>query len=115
MVGPPSYVEPVMSEVASTPSKGVFTRLYWMLIGPIAVFAAASLLIKHPSWSFGWRDLLFWAAIASVIGARWLDVRRYGGLNADGTPSTNEDVKRHAGILGGVGVAVWLLGQTLAI
>lgn len=103
-----------MSEpTVSTSGRGVLTRLYWMLIGPALMLVAAGLIAKHPTWSLGWKDFMFWAAIASLIAVRWLDVRRFGGLTADGEPATLRHLRRHALLILGIGTAVWPLAQAV--
>jgi len=92
---------------ASTPR--VLPRIYWMLLGPVLSFVAASLIARHATWSFGWRDLLFWALLVSVLAVRWVDVRRFAGTTADGDPATLDDVRRHGLILGAVGVVLWIV------
>jgi|GEM_PF-1768706 len=90
-------------------------RLYWMLLGPALMVVTAALIAKHTSWSLGWRDIVFWGAIGSLIGVRHLDVHRFGGKSADGTPVTGRDLRRHTMIIAAVGLLLWVLAHSVDV
>jgi len=93
----------------------VLPRLYWMLLGPALIVVTAALITKHTSWSLGWRDIVFWGAIGSLIAVRHLDAKRFGGASADGTPVTRHDLRRHAVIVAAAGLLLWVLAHSVDI
>ena len=101
-----------MSESNSS-AGSVLPRLYWMLLGPMLLFVMFALIAKHPTWAIGWRDILFWCVVVSLGAVRWVDVRHFAGLTADGMPATRRDVGRHALIVSALAAILWTLAHSV--
>jgi hypothetical protein len=110
MVGPLSPEasasgKPMSTDLRSNSHAGIaaLVRLGWMAFGVIALAITAMTMAAHPTWTLGWRDAAFWGT-ALVMGVlRYVDVTRFGGETADGTPATTRDLRNY------------LLGLTLAV
>ena len=70
-------------------------RLGWMLVGPAALLISGMFMASQPPWTFGLRDLAFWAAVVACGVMRYLDVTRHNGETTDGQPATRGDLLRH--------------------
>ncbi|MGM0576958.1 MAG: hypothetical protein ACQEXJ_14635 [Myxococcota bacterium] len=103
------------SNRSTTSVGGLLARVYWMAFGNLVVLLAALYIVMHTETVLSWADGVFWAGIASLIGVRYLDVKKYGGLTSDGEPATMQDFKSYSGKTGGVGGAVWGTAQSLSV
>jgi prolipoprotein diacylglyceryltransferase len=85
--------------------------MFWMLVGNlILIFCAAAIFNGPAPLAVSLADLAYWAVVAGIIGARYLDVRSLGGKTSDGQrPATMTDWKRYSGVLLAVTLVVWLL------
>ncbi|GAB6165312.1 hypothetical protein JCM19992_13120 [Thermostilla marina] len=85
---------------------GCLVRLYWMVVGYlIAVICGVSIINHHGSFSVV--DVVYWAAVAGIIVARYVDVVKFQGTRTDGKPATLADWKRHAAINVAVAIVGW--------
>jgi hypothetical protein len=55
----------------------------------------------------------YWGIVATVLGARYLDIVRYQGLTADGEPASMRDFRRHAVRLTIVAAGLWIATHLL--
>jgi hypothetical protein len=64
-------------------------RLFWMLAGNAMLFALG--IAVRGEAAPGIFDVAFWALVAAMIGARWVDVALLHGDRTDGQPATMKD------------------------
>ncbi|MGI5868459.1 MAG: hypothetical protein ACOX9C_03310 [Kiritimatiellia bacterium] len=94
----------------STSSAGCFVRLYWMFLGNGLLFVLLCLLLHKNPGIPSWIDVAWFVVAASIVIARYVDIRCLDGQNGDDTkPATLEDWRRYAMIQGSCSVAAWLL------
>ena len=91
----------------STPAFPVILRVYWMLLGNAALVLSVLNSNRFPS-------VLIHAGacalvVASIIAARYADIRYFNGLTADGEPATMQIFKRFAWRITGFGLILWLI------
>lgn len=91
----------------------LLVRLYWMLFGVIPVVAFTSQILAAGK-TFGWADVRYGGALLAMIAARWIDLSRFGGTRADGSPATRNDLIRYAVIVLVAGSLTWLAVRLLA-
>ena len=93
---------------------GAVARLYWMLVGNAVLYLAAVgiTLQSHESpWVI---DAVFWAAVASLVLVRYLDITRLHGLTGSGEPASVGDWSRYACRVFLVSLTVWILAHAVA-
>jgi hypothetical protein len=97
---------------AQTGFLGLLVRLIWMLFGN----AALALLAVHIAQvgSFSPVDVVFWAVVVVMVGVRYIDVTRFGGLTAEGEPATVRHWQRYTGYLLAASAGLYVLAHALA-
>ncbi len=94
-------------QLQSSSVKAAIVRLYWML-GCNAMLAFA-LLFKFENYGrFKLFDPCVLILEASLISARYVDIRFLAGTTGDGRPATMADFKKFALIHAGIVLAAWL-------
>lgn len=91
--------------------QGCFLRIFWMAIGNVALLAIAWFILAERRFSL--LDVLYWAVLALVIGARHLDIARYGGSTVSGTPATARDFHRYALVVLLAAAVLWAAAHGL--
>lgn len=96
-----------MENAQPSPLSVVFYRLFWVLLGPVALFlTAASILLSGVGWLTG-TDLLFGVLLLATIFCRWGDFLKGNGTNALGDPVTERYMWGYTyGVLA-AGLALW--------
>lgn len=97
--------EQIRTQVEYQSLAGCLPRLFWGMVGNIALAAAALAIYNAPGWSIA--DLAFWLIVGLLIGARYLDIVRYQGTTAHGEPATIAHFKRYVLMLCVTATAVW--------
>ncbi len=93
---------------------GCLVRFFWMLVGNMALFFLAILVAQYEPFKLSLRDAVFWAVVALMMAARFVDIRHLDGVTTEGEPATQSDWTRYvARLLGGAAV-VWLVAHGLA-
>ncbi len=87
-------------------------RLTWMLFGNAALALLAVHLAK--TGSFSTIDLLFWAVVAMMVGVRYIDVTRFGGLTTEGEPASLRHWQRYTGYLLAAAAGLYALAHAVA-
>ncbi len=90
---------------------GCLPRLFWMVVGNIALVMAALSIYKSAGWSIA--DLAFWLVIGTLIGARYIDIVRYKGTTAQGEPATMTHFRRYVLLLLAAGAIMWAVARAL--
>jgi hypothetical protein len=93
----------------------LFLRLWWMMIGLIALGVMTGVIAMRAPWSFSGLDAAFWALVAGVLVARWVDGMHLHGLTSDGSATTPRGLVAYAATLLGVCTAAWLLAHAVEV
>ena len=93
------------------PMSGCFTQLAWSAGGFVVVLMLWVMILQQPKWTLSIRDVLYWATVLGMIGARHIDVVRHHGRTTTGEPATARDVRNYAvALLVGAGLS-WCIAQ----
>ena len=101
------------SSPPATPVTGLLLRLVWMVFGNIGLIGVAGVLMRDDGGSVGPVSAAYWGLVAFIVGARFVDIRHYGGRTSEGEPATMAHFQRHAVTLGLVAAVVY--GVALAV
>jgi hypothetical protein len=83
--------------------------LFWIAIGNVLLVLLVSRVYRAGGFSL--YDVLYWMTVASMLGARYVDIHRFQGATASGEPATPEHFRRYAyGVTAGA-LAVWALAH----
>ena len=86
-----------------------FLRVWWMAVGnAVFLFSALYLAMAGRGWRLSVLDIVFWAAVVSLLFARFLDVSWYRGATSTGEPATMAHWRRYAVRLLVISVALWV-------
>jgi hypothetical protein len=83
-------------------------HLTWFFLGPMTLLL---LLMGIVEAGTGWAtvlDVVYFAILAAIVGARWFDQRSGQSTTSTGEPSTWEDFRRWAVVFPLVAVAAWI-------
>lgn len=86
---------PTQDQEPDAPS-GCLLRLFWLILGNLALIAVAAQLLLHPRGWISGLDAAYWLFVALILAARYADIRYYKGTTADGKPCKLEDWRRYA-------------------
>lgn len=86
-------------------------RLLWVFLGPAGLIVYCFVLAQRDLQIYSLLSLGFWVVVAGIAFLRYVDLRVFGGANAEGKPSTMADVQRYAVVLGGSAGAGWVLAH----
>ena len=90
---------------------GLILRIYWMMAGGfISLLAAVVAAVNHSETS-RLPTIIFWSNSLGLVIARYLDIRYFNGLTADGESATLKDWKRYSLWVVAASIAVWLAAQ----
>ena len=78
---------------------GLFLRLYWMMIGNAVLAIAAVFPVAYPQIPTAPLLGIYALGVATLIAARYFDIRFCGGQTVDGTPANLGHWKRYVLIL----------------
>jgi hypothetical protein len=104
---------PAAGELHYESPVGCLLRCLWMGAGNLVMLLIAVGIASVPNWSFTWRDAAYWATVLGMIGARYLDVSRFGGLTIHTAPATMANVRRHGAGLFAISLSIWILAQSV--
>ena len=90
---------------------GCFTHLAWNIGGSAALVILWAIILRVRPWTLTIWDALYWVVVLGMIGARYLDYARFGGLTGTGEPSTARNVRNYAAGLIAVSAVLWSLAQ----
>ena len=85
----------------------LLARLYWMLLGNMAVAISAAAVASAAS-SPSPADAVLGASVLSLIAVRYADIVYLDGATAEGEPATIADFRRYAVGVAGLGLALWV-------
>ena len=102
-----------MSSPAATPLDIVSGRLFWMMVGPLALVLTIYFIVTSGT---GWTttaDLLFFIILGGMILGRWLEFRGGSPETSTGERATAADLHRYILIVVTAGPAVWVVANIL--
>jgi hypothetical protein len=102
-----------MSSPATTPLSVVFGRLFWMMVGPLALVLTIYFIVTSGT---GWTttaDLLFFIILGGMILGKWLEFRGGSPETSTGERATAADLRRYILMVVTAGPAVWVVANIL--
>ena len=102
-----------MSSPVTTPLIAVFGRLFWMIVGPLALVLTAYFIVTSGT---GWTttaDFLFLIILGGMILGKWLEFRGGSPETSTGEPATAADLRRYILMVVIAGPAVWVVANIL--
>lgn len=97
-----------MSVPPKAQASAALARVFWMLLGPMAlVLTAMAVLRAGRGWLTG-ADVAYLSFLAAVLLARWFEFRAGDPQTADGEPATAQDLRRYLVVTTTVGLVVWV-------
>ena len=102
--------------MSANPSNSVLvllSRTFWIMFGPLLLMVLlANIAFAGTSWITA-LDILFFATLAGILLARWLEFRSGAAESATGEPVTAGDLQRYA--LGALvlGIVAWVVANLL--
>lgn len=102
-----------MSSSNTTRLIPVFGRLFWMIVGPLALVLATYFIVCSGS---GWTtaaDLMFFVTLGGMILGRWLEFLGGSPETSTGEPATARDLRRYIFMLVVIGPIVWAAANIL--
>ena len=94
---------------------GCFLQIVTGLGGFFFLVILTVLILREESWTFTIKDVLFWIVVACMIGARQVEVTRFGSDSQGVQKTSSSAVLRYAAILTGVTAAVWAGAQSFTV
>lgn len=88
-------------------------RLIWMFAGPVTLAIVVYHTVAQGDVWFAMRDIVFAAAVALMIGARWVEMRSGKAQTATGEPATMAHFRRYITVLLPVVAIVWLAAKVV--
>ena len=113
----PKKIEDRSNPTESTPQvaydrpEGCLLRLFWMVAGNLALLALTLSIFNQGGFSL--LDGVYWFTVAGLAVARYIDVTRFAGLTAEGTPASLIHFRRYAIWLVIVATGLWILVHVL--
>ena len=91
----------------------VFGRLFWMMVGPMALVMTTYFIVTSGT---GWTttaDFLFFIILGGMILGKWLEFRGGSPETSTGEPATAADLRRYILMVVIAGPAVWIVANIL--
>lgn len=85
----------------------VFTRLYWMMLGPFLLVINTMMLVRGSAGWLSGKSIVYLALLAGVPLARWWELRSGNAKTSMGETATPDHVRQYAIIAVAVGLVVW--------
>lgn len=98
------------SKSIPTPLAGRLLRIFWLAGGNAIIYTAWVIILLSSAPLPCMLDAVVLITVGLMIGARRVDITRFGGRTLDGQPATLADWRRHVAII--VGSAA--LGEFIA-
>lgn len=92
----------------------LFTRLAWMVFGPLALFLLISTIARSSEGWFTGPDFAYLGVLGVMLLSRIVEFRNGSAITADGQPMTKLHLLRYLVVTGVLGVAAWVVANILA-
>jgi hypothetical protein len=95
-----------------SPSLAVIAfRMFWMMIGPIALGGLGFAIIRAGTGWLTALDVAFFLVLGAMVLARWLEFKRGDARTATGEPASEGHLRRYVVTALGLGLTVWVLAN----
>ncbi len=91
--------------------RGTLARFWWMFFGNIFGAFALVFIAQHRGGFWHTADVVFWAATASLVLVRYVDIKFLDGCTATGDRASMRHWVRYAGVLLALAIVVWALAH----
>jgi hypothetical protein len=91
----------------------LFTRVFWMMIGPLSLVLLAFTIVRIGSGWFTWADGGYLAVLAGMLYARWWEFRTGRAKTTEGQPATEQDLRSYAQQASGLALAMWVAANVV--
>lgn len=88
-------------------------RVFWMMVGPMALFLLLSGIVTNSNGWFTPADFGFLAVLGGIILARVMEFRGGNPQTASGEPATPAHLRRFIIVTLIVGLGVWVLANMI--
>ena len=102
-----------MSSPAATPLGVVFGRLFWMMVGPLALVLTTYFIVTSGAGWTTMADFLFFIILGGMILGKWLEFRGGSPETSTGERATAADLHRYILMVVTAGPAVWVVANIL--
>ncbi len=92
---------------------GCAMRLLWMFVGNAALGISAIQIAKSHDGFLSLWDLVFWLIAPGLVALRYVDITRFKGTTAVGTPATLDHWKRYVKMLIPAAIVIWAAAHGL--
>jgi len=90
---------------------GVMARLWWMLLGNAILAFSLIFIYENKGGFFHAADWVFWITVATLVVARYLDIRFFHGQTATGAPASMRHWVKYVVLLLALSATVWALAH----
>jgi hypothetical protein len=102
------------STVGTVTIKAALIRLYWFLVGNVALFILAVAIGYHNINSYFICNFLYWVCFGSLIITRYIDIRYLNERSPDGEPMTMSHWRRYVIFLSLCALSLWGIAMLAA-
>jgi hypothetical protein len=107
-------MEIVMNNNAEITSlSALFGRVFWMMIGPLALVLLAFTIVQIGSGWLTWADVGYLTVLGGMLWARWQEFRRGNAKTTDGQPATPTHWHRYVQTTLPLGLGVWVIANVV--
>lgn len=92
-----------------------FSRLTWMIFGPVMLFLALSAISRTTENAISVADIVFFGILTAMIACRFYEFRTGQALTASGDPMSRAVVVRYSLVVTILGVVAFAIVKTHAL
>ena len=96
-----------------TKLSAVFSRVFWMMIGPLCLALLAFTIVQIGSGWATWADFGYLAVLGGMLLARWLEFRQGNPQTADGQPATATHLRHYIRAAIPLGLGMWVVANVI--
>jgi hypothetical protein len=93
----------------------LFARLFWFLVGPIALILTLGGILASGSAALAGLDVVLLATVTLMVYCRWFEFQSGAATTTDGHPATWEHVRRYAVVLPSSAFSMWLIVRLIVL
>jgi hypothetical protein len=87
----------------------LFVRLFWAIIGNVALLFTAVCILQHKGGAFHTADIVFWGTVAALVLTRYIDIKFWGDSAAVNQPVSMAPWRKYAIVLLICSTVIWTL------
>jgi hypothetical protein len=96
-----------------TSFSALFGRVFWMMIGPLALVLLGFTIIRIGSGWLTWADAAFLAVLGAMLLARWAEFRRGNPQTVTGEPATRTHLHHYVRAAIPAGLSAWIAANVV--